>query len=198
MLDNRCLGIALAVSLAALSNGCSKKDKTEASGSTTTASTAAAVEGTTADPSGAGTANKKNWEKIERVSFAKLQSLLPDAAIGMKRTGLNGNTVPNGEGTYTEGIGENEGPNETSLELKIQDFPTEAEALLGSKSTTYKGFPVANERESNDESSTQLIVGERFVVTASGHKVKVAQLKTALDKVDLAKLATWKDEGLKK
>ena len=197
MHDNR-LTIALALALAVVTSGCSKKDKTEAAGLTTAASTAAAVEGTTGDPSGAGTATKRSWEKIERVSFVRLQSLLPDAAIGMKRTGLNGNTVPNGEGTYTEGIGEYEGPNETSLELKIQDFPTEAEALLGSKSTTYKGFPVANERESNDESSTQLVVGERFVVTATGHKIRVAQLKTALDKVDLAKLATWKDEGIKK
>jgi hypothetical protein len=196
MLDNRCLGLALAVCLAVVSSGCSKKDKTETA--TTTGSTAAAVEGTTADPSGAGTAAKRNWEKIERVSFVKLQSLLPDAAIGMKRTGLNGNTVPNGEGTFTEGIAEYEGANESSLELKIQDYPTEAEALLGSKSTTHKGFPVANEHESSDDSSMQLIVGERFVVSATGHKIRVAQLKTALEKVDLAKLATWKDEGIKK
>jgi hypothetical protein len=197
MLDKRGLGLALAVSLAALSIGCSKKDKVEGSTGTTTGATTAAAEGT-GGPSGAGTAAGKNWEKIERVSFNKLQSLLPETAIGMKRTGLNGNTVPAGEQTYTEGIAEFEGPNESSLSLKIQDYPSEAAQLLGSKSTTYKGFPVASEHESSDESSMVLVVGERFLVTASGQKVKVAQLKTALEKVDLAKLASWKDEGIKK
>jgi hypothetical protein len=194
MLRKRLVGVAAAVCLLVVPVvGCSKKDKPEVGGAGATTPTAA-VEGA-GGPSAAGTANGKDWDKIDRVSFSKLETLLPESANGMKRTGLNGNAVAT---AYTEAIADYEGPNEATMMFRLRDFPTDAEAKVESKSTLYKGYPVTSERETNDDSAFDLVVGDRFVVSAEGHKVKLAQLKTALEKVDLAKLATWKDEGVKK
>lgn len=170
--------------------GCDKK-KDEAGGAATTGGTAAAP---AANPAGG---KAVNWEKVTRVPFARLQSILPETVIGMKRANLGGSTVPDGERTYSEGVGDYTGPNETTLSIIVRDHPVTAHESLSSKTTVFKGYPVVAENENSDEASMEIIVGERFVVQARGAKLKVAQLKSALEKVDLAKLDSWKSEGLK-
>ena len=173
-----------------LVGGCSKKheDGTKVGGDTNGATGAAHT---------TGSAKAVNWEKVERVPFARLQGLLPDTALGFKRTNLGGQTIPDGESTYSEATGDYEGPNETGLSVVAQDNPVRARDSLSSKTTTFKGFPVVQESENGDESDVTILVGERFVVHAHGRKLKVAQLKSVIEKMDLAKLASWKGEGLK-
>ena len=170
--------------------GCDKK-KDEAGGTATTGGTAAAAATT---PAGG---KAVNWEKVTRVPFARLQSILPETVIGMKRSNLGGSTVPDGERTYSEGVGDYTGPNDTALSVTVRDHPFGAHESISSKTTVFKGYPVVGETENSDESSLEIIVGERFIVHARGTKLKVAQLKSALEKVDLAKLDSWKSEGLK-
>ena len=138
------------------------------------------------------------WEKVERVPFAKLQSILPEGLAGMKRTNLGGSTVPDGDATYTEGVAEFEGQNESGLTLTIQDHPVRATESLSSKTTVWKGYPVVSESENSDSSELGFVVGDRFMVVVQGRKLKVAQVKAALEKVDFQKLASWKLEGLPK
>ncbi len=178
------------VAAAVLVSGCSKKneDGTKAGGDTNGATGAAPA---------AGGAKGVSWEKVQRVPFAKLQGLLPDTALGFKRTNLGGQTVPDGESTYSEANGDYEGPNETGLSVTVQDNPVRARDSLSSKTTTFKGFPVVQESENSDEADATLVVGDRFVVHAHGRKLKVAQLKSVMEKMDLAKLASWKGEGVK-
>lgn len=171
-----------------LLEGCTKKD--DAAPTTGSAATGA--------PAKAAGGKAVNWEKIERVPFARLQSLLPETVLGMKRGDVRGSTNPDGERTYSEGAADYTGPNETQLTLTVQDHPVQAVENISSKTTTFKGFPVFREHESSDESQFDIVVGERFIVEAHGQKLKVAQLKTALEKIDLAKLAGWKLEGVKK
>ena len=167
--------------------GCTKKeDPVQTTGATKTA------------PAVKGSGGKAvNWEKVERVPFARLQALLPEAVLGMKRTDLRGSTNPDGERTYSEAAADYEGPNETHLTLTIQDHPVQAAENVSTKTTSFKGYPVTKEDENSSESNFFIVVGDRFILEAHGQKLKVSQLKTAFDKIDVAKLATWKLEGVK-
>jgi hypothetical protein len=181
--------IVLVVAAAVSSAGCSKKndDGTKAGAGGSSGATAPAV----------GAKNGVNWEKVQRVPFAKLQSLLPDAPLGFKRTDLRGQTVPDGESTYSEGAADYEGANETGLTLTVQDHPVGSRDSIASKTTTFKGHPVVGESEGSDEAELRIVVAERFMIIAHGRKLKVAQLKSVVEKMDLAKLASWKLEGVK-
>ena len=178
--------VVVAVSVSIL-GGCTKKEDQVA---TTGAG------GSVAAPKAAG-GKAVHWEKVERVAFARLQGLLPETVLGLKRNDLRGSTNPDGERTYSEASADYEGPNDARLTLTIQDHPVQAAENIGSKTTSFKGYPVYREQESSDDSQLHIVVGERFIVEAHGTKLKVSQLKTAFDKVDLAKLATWKSEGVK-
>lgn len=178
------------VAAAVVFGGCKKKsDEAKAGSGDTTGATGAAP--------ATGGAKAVNWEKVQRVPFARLQGLLPETALGMKRTNLGGQTVPDGEATYSEGSADFEGPSETGLTLTLQDHPVHAHDSISSKTTTFKSFPVVQESENSEESDLTVVVGERFVLHAHGRKLKVAQLKSVLEKMDLTKLASWKLEGMK-
>ena len=175
---------ALAV---ALLGGCTKKDEPAPAGAA--AATGAAAKG----PAGKAV----NWEKVERVPFARLQGLLPETVLGLKRGDVRGSTNPDGERTYSEAAADYTGPNDTHLTLTIQDHPVQAVENISSKTTSFKGYPVFREQESSEDSEFDIVVGDRFIVQARAQKLKAAQLKTAFEKIDLAKLATWKLEGVK-
>ncbi len=187
MVRTACVVLVAVVAVSIL-GGCSKKDEAAPTGAATTTTTAGGKP---------AAKNAVNWEKVERVPFAKLQSLLPDTVLGMKRGDLRGATHPDGERTYSEAAADYNGPNESHLTITIQDHPVQAVEFISSKTTSFKGFPVFGESESSDNADLKFIVGDRFIVEAHGDKLKVAQLKTAFDKVDTTKLATWKSEGVK-
>ncbi len=174
--------------------GCKKKDEAPPQEQGSSSGTPAT---TTAAPAAAGKA--VDWAKIERVPFAKLQTLLPETLPnGLKRTDLRGSTTPDAEHTFTEAAADYEGPKDAHMTVTIHDNPLDAQSRISSKTTSFKGYPVVGESEGGGASDLTFVVGDRFVVTAHGNEVKVADLKTALEKVDLAKLATWKDQSLKK
>jgi hypothetical protein len=184
--------VSLVIVLVVLA-GCTKKDD-QAAQAAGAAATGAAAPAVAAKAAGG---KAVNWEKIERIPFARMQGLLPDTVLGLKRSDLRGSTNPDGERTYSEASADYTGPNETHLTLTIQDHPVQAVENIGSKTTSFKGYPVFREHEGSDDAQFHFVVGDRFIVEAHGSKLKVAQLKTAFDKIDLAKLATWKLEGVK-
>lgn len=183
----------------------SKDMKASSSASNKPAASAAKTAGTTAATTAAATGDAPkgavDWEKVERVPFAKLQGLIPENAGGIKRTNLTGQTVPDGAATYSEATGEfnGEGDEPPNFRIVIQDHPFEAEQQLPNKTTAYKDYPVFGESEDDNESDLKIIVANRFIVHLhGGGKKKVADLKAILDKMDLAKLASWKSEGIPK
>ena len=158
--------VVIAVSLSVL-GGCTKKDDQVA---TTGAG------GSGAAPKVAG-GKAVSWEKVERVAFARLQGLLPETVLGLKRSDLRGSTTPDGERTYSEASADYEGPNDAHLTLTIQDHPVQAAENISSKTTSFKGYPVFKEEESSSDSQFNFVVGDRFIVEARAAKLKVAQLK---------------------
>lgn len=187
----------LLVVAALLAGGCKKKDEGAQSTGGEGAGGGAAATAAAATAAGGGGGAAVDWEKIERVPFAKLQTLLPESLLDMKRTDLAGRTVPGAADTYTEASARYEGPNDAYLDVTIHDNPTSAKDSISSKTSTFKGHPVTVEQENSDSADLTFIVGERFIVNAHGGGVKVAQIKTAFEKVDLATLASWKNAGLK-
>lgn len=181
------------VVVATLLGGCKKKDENSA-----TTSEGQNQSPSQTPPAGSAAATAPKWEKVERVAFAKLQTLLPESLIGMKRTNLTGTTVPDGEGTYSEASAEYTGTDETSLKIILQDNPETVIQELSSKTTAFMGYPVVGESETSDEAQLRLLVGERFVVAVSATKLKLAQVKSVFQTIDLGKLASWKLEGIPK
>lgn len=174
--------------------GCKKKNDSEGpSGAASGASGTTAAAGTAA-----GTGAKKQWSTVDRVPFAKLQSLLPETAGAMKRSDLSGSMVPQDEYTHSEASAYYEGPKDSTLRITIQDNPVHAEEQIPSKTSSFKGFPVVQESEGSGQADVTIVVGERFIVSAHADVLKAAEVKAALEKLDLTKLASWKDEGVKK
>ncbi len=184
--------VVVALSVLA-TTACKKKSETEsaAGGSGGAAATATGAAAT-------GTASKKQWSTVDRVPFAQLQSLLPATLGSLKRTDLSGSMVPQDEYTHSEASAYYEGPNDRTLRITIQDNPVHAEDRIPSKTSSFKGFPVVQESESESQADFEIVVGERFTVTAHADVLKAADVKAELGKLDLAKLASWKDAGVKK
>lgn len=182
-----------------LVGGCKKKDEEgQATPSGGGAGGGAAATETTTTNAGSG-GKAVDWAKVDRVPFATLQTVLPESLpTGLKRTDLAGSTHPDGENTYTEASATYEGPNEAYLRVTISDSPLDAKNLLSSKTSSFKGHPLVSEDEGSGQSALKFVVGDRFVVNANAQVLKVAEVKAAFEKVDLSKLASWKDEGLKK
>jgi hypothetical protein len=185
---------------AVIAAGCSKKDEaTGAGGAGGAGGGGAGGAGGSAVPAKAAGGKAVEWAKVERVPFAKLQTTMPDPILpGFKRTEQGGSVVPDGESTYSEANATYHGPNDASIHVVVQDHPIASRDLLPNKTTAFKGFPVVHEHETSDDSEFRIIVADRFIVfVQGGGKVKVAQLKAAVEKLDLVKLASWKNEGIK-
>lgn len=186
--------VVLVLSIVATA-GCKKKN--DAEGPAGAASGSSGSTGAGGTPAGAGAA-KKQWSTVDRVPFAKLQTLLPETLGAMKRTDLSGSMVPQDEYTHSEASAYYEGPKDSTLRITIQDNPVHAEEQIPSKTSSFKGFPVVSESEGGGVADVTVVVGERFTVAAHADVLKASEVKAALEKIDLAKLASWKDEGAKK
>lgn len=184
---------------ALLVGGC-KKNNEETSASGAGGTPAAADKA--AEPAAADKADEAAetaaiaWENVERVPFSDLQGLLPETAIELKRTDLAGRTEP-GDYMHSEASAYYEGPDDKWLRLTVQDHPLRSRDHLSSKTSSFKGHPVVHESENNDGAELSFIVADRFFLTAQAGNLRVADLKAAFEKVDLTKLAAWKDHGTK-
>lgn len=152
---------------------------------------------------------------IEPVDFRELKALLPAGIGAMKRTSSEGEkgggfgiVVAHAQGRY-EGDGGN-------IDLKITDpgnlsgFAAMAAMWMNMEldketDTGYEKTGTANGRrfhEKYDKSAKSgeytVIVGNRFMVEINGHGVDMPTMKKAIDQLDLAKLESMKDVGVKK
>ncbi|HET6568481.1 MAG TPA: hypothetical protein VFG50_10990 [Rhodothermales bacterium] len=150
---------------------------------------------------------------VETVDFRELQALLPDQLSGMNRTNAEGQksaalgiNMSTATATYESGDG--------SIDLTITDMGSmRAFAALGyawasgeveqesadgyMRTVKYKDFPAYEEFDkSGPTASFSVMIGQRFLVAAEGNGVSMAQVKAAVDRVDLAKLDAMKGEAL--
>ncbi len=76
------------------------------------------------------------------------------------------------------------------------DFDRETEDSF-EKSARYKGYKAYEKyTNSSQEGSIHVFVADRFIVEVSGKGVKMSNLKTALDRVDVGKLESMKSMGV--
>jgi hypothetical protein len=162
-----------------------------------------------------GEAAKSVGAAAEPVDFRELKALLPDGIGAMKRTSAEGEKggafgiiVAHAEGRYQGGGG--------YVDLKITDpgnlsgFAAMAAMWMNMEldketDTGYEKTGTANGRrfhEKYDKNSKSgeytVIVGKRFMVEINGNGVDMATMKKAIDQINLAKLESMKDNGIKK
>lgn len=160
--------------------------------------------------------NMKEGKAVEVVDFRELKALLPEEVEGMKRTNATGEKnsamgfkVSQAEGDYQTEDGFN------SLDIQIVDMgnmsglaglatwgwtiaEVDKETETGYERTTkYQGHK-AFEKYDNEykNGSIEVLVAERFMVSVHGNNVPMETIKSALEDVDLGKLAGMKDFGV--
>jgi hypothetical protein len=144
------------------------------------------------------------------VDFRELKALLPASLDGFQRTSASGEkntamgmTVSQAEGRYEQGDG--------YIEINITDnggmggFMAFAQAAWASseidretdtgfeRTTTYGSHKAREEYDNTDQrGEIEILVGNRFMVKASGSGIPFDVLQAAAKKVDLDKLAALK------
>jgi hypothetical protein len=162
-----------------------------------------------------GEAAKSVGTAVEPVDFRELKALLPEGIGALKRTSAEGEkgggfgiAVAHAEGRYRGDGG--------SVDLKITD-PGNLSGLAAMAAmwmnmdldketdTGYEKTGTANGRrfhEKYDKNSKSgeytVIVGNRFMVEINGNGVDMPTMKKAIDQINLAKLESLKDVGVKK
>jgi hypothetical protein len=162
-----------------------------------------------------GEAAKGMGTAAEPVDFRELKALLPDGIGAMKRTSAEGEkggafgiVVAHAEGRY-QGDGGN-------VDLKITDpgnlsgFAALAAMWMNMEldketDSGYEKTGTANGRrfhERYDRNSKSgeytVIVGNRFMVEINGRGIDMPTMKKAIDQINLAKLESMKDVGIRK
>jgi hypothetical protein len=162
-----------------------------------------------------GEAAKTMGTAVEPIDFRELKALLPDGIGAMKRTSAEGEkggafgiVVSHAEGHYQSDGG--------SVDLKITDpgtlsgFAAMAAMWMNLEldketDTGYEKTGTASGRrfhEQYDKKSKSgeytVIVGNRFMIEANGHGIDMPTMKKAVDQINLAKLESMKDVGVKK
>jgi hypothetical protein len=173
----------------------------------TTAETAAAFEGLGALLGGG--------KRVQAVSIEQLAPLVPNQFAGLakkssntERNGLGGIMVTKAEATYGDDAGK-------SANLEITDSGGTA-GLMGlaawanlqgerendqySERTERIGGRIVHQRMSKTGGSHEynVIVGDRFIVTAEGDGIDFAALRSAVSALDLQKLEAMKNVGVTK
>jgi len=155
-------------------------------------------------------------QAAEAVDFRELKALLPEELPGMKRgdaegekTGSMGFTISKAEARY-------EGENNASVHITITDVGAMAGVAAMAtyawaagtidretessyeKSVTIEGYRGYEkyDRQSNS-GEVQVLVAGRFVVEVNGNSIPMDGIKAALGKVDLGKLESMKNVGVK-
>ena len=154
---------------------------------------------------------------VEPVGIEQLKPFIPDTFAGLpkksskaERTGIASLMVSKAEATYADESGQK------NVSLDVSDtggmsgmmglaswvnMQGEKEDQYGSERTMKVEGRMVNEKVSKQSGGTNsysIVLGERFVVNASGHGVDIGTLKSAVAALDLKKLEAMKDEGVKK
>ncbi|MCC6526735.1 MAG: hypothetical protein IT373_29070 [Polyangiaceae bacterium] len=136
-----------------------------------------------------------DWAAVPRTPPATLEALLPTTAAGFARKSSASEAAGSGAEARTEASAEYAGPKEATLRLVVQDNPLRAEDILSERSGSFRGHPIVGAEESSDEADFAIVVAGRFVVIARGANVTLAALREAVGKLDLDKLAAWRQSA---
>jgi len=149
--------------------------------------------------------------KIQPVGFRELKALLPENLGSLNRTAATGGktsafgiTVSQAEANYENG--------DQCLSVKIVDMASMKKMVMMAqfgwmmtdfdretdsgyeKTMTFKGNKGFEKYDTESkEGEIQLFVGERFVVEVNGADMDMADMKKALDRLDLEKLQSLKN-----
>jgi hypothetical protein len=149
--------------------------------------------------------------KVEPVNFRDLKALLPEALPGYKRTSATGEKAGAMGVVMSQASGEYNSDGGAHIGVKLLDAGNLAgplalglagwasaeidrETETGYEKTTVIGGNKAFEKYDNrsKHGEVNVIVANRFIVEVKGRDVKIDDLKAAVGKLDLAKLATLK------
>jgi len=154
--------------------------------------------------------------RVDPIGIDQLKPFVPETFLGMKRTssnaqknGIAGFMVSKAEATYADDSGK-------SVTLAISDTGG-ASGLVGLASwaslqgeqendDSYERVTKVNGRLVHEQGSKRargrnefgIILGERFVVSASGNGVELNELKSAVSNLDLGKLESMKEVGVQR
>jgi len=153
--------------------------------------------------------------RFDPVSIDELKPLVPDSFAGLKKTssnveksGIAGLMVSKAEATYTDGADKH-----VTLEMSDTGGMSGLVALAGwasiqgereddnaSERTAKVNGRLVHEKRSKVGGTNEygVVVGDRFVVNASGRGVSLNDLQSAVGGLDLAKLESMKDQGAQK
>ncbi len=197
----------MALTLTTLLTACGSKDKEEAKDEESVSMTGAAS--AMREMANQAEEMQKNGP-VATVDFRALKALLPANADGLPRkeasgekNGAAGFTMSTATGQYAND------DNSETIELAIIDgggspmmmgmaawsiIEVDKETDSGYEKTTKMGDNKAYEKYENADKSGQVavLVNKRFVVTAKGRGVSMDKIKSALDDIDLGKLASLK------
>jgi len=154
-----------------------------------------------------------NDGNVQSLAADQVKAFLPDSAAGLKRESLSAERTA-GVGVQVSVARARYGDGEHSIELEVSDagsmkgmmamasaFAAESEQQTdtGYEKTYSKDGRMVHESWDKTSKSGEysVVVGQRFSVKASG-QAEIDQLKAAVNSVDLSKLESLKDEGVRK
>jgi hypothetical protein len=152
-----------------------------------------------------------NGQRIEPVNFRELKALLPEALPGFKRTEAKGEKAGAMGMVVSQASANYSGEDGAHLDIKLLDIGNLA-GPLGLGLAGWASVEIDRETETGYEKSTVLgsnkafekydtrskhgevkvLVGNRFIVEVRGRNVQVDDIKAAVGKLDLVKLAALK------
>jgi hypothetical protein len=147
--------------------------------------------------------------RVEPVNFRELKALLPESLPGFKRTSANGEKAGAMGVVMSQASADYSGDGGAHVGIKVIDVGSmsgplalglagwasaeiDRETETGYEKSTVLGGHKAFEKYDNrsKHGEVNVLVGNRFIVEVRGRDVKVDDLKAAVGKLDLAKLAT--------
>ncbi len=151
--------------------------------------------------------------RVDPIDIAQLKTFVPDTFAGMPKRSSNaektgfGVMVSKAEATYGDGA-----EKEVTLELldtggasglmslaSWMGVQEEKENDDGYERTRKEGGRMVHEKVSKrGQNEFGIVLGERFLVSAKGRGLDVAELKAAVSGLDLAKLEAMKGAGVQK
>lgn len=155
-----------------------------------------------------------NDGSVEALSADQVKAFIPDSVLGLKRSGLSAQRTNAMGMQVTEASADYGDDNGKRISLQIADAGTtkglmamaaamapeqESQTEHGYDKTYTADGRMVHEAWDNASKSGEfsVVVGKRFTVKASGDAGSIDELKQAVASVDLAKLESLKDAGVK-
>ncbi len=155
-----------------------------------------------------------NSGTVEALAPAQIKAFLPDSVGSLKRTGISAERTGAMGMQVSEASGEYTGDDDQRITLEVSDAggakgfmamaammapESEKETDDGYEKTYTANGNLVHEEWDNQSKSGEysVIVGKRFTVKANGSADSIDQLKQAVGSVDLSKLESMKNEGVK-